>query len=433
MWYTRVMKFNRRILPNGIRVITVPMADHPTVTVLVAVEAGSNNESTEQNGISHFLEHMCFKGTLKRPTSLAISREFDRIGAENNAYTSHENTAFYAKSDRRHVSLILEIIADIYQNSTLPEIELEKEKGVIIDEMRSYEDMPSRDIHDVLAKLLYGKQPAGRPIIGTTSTLGVLTRNDLVAYREKFYRTEGTVVVVAGGFDESKIFEEIIQHFGTVERKSGREKIAPPELSAERVALKKKSTDQAHIALALPAFPVFHPLARALKVVMTILGGGMSSRLFQKIREEMGLGYYVYATADLYMSHGYGLIGTGVDPKRVREVIEVILGEMKKIVREGISQGEFDMAKDHLTGALFLELETSDAVAEFFVNQELKSLPLETPNERAEKYKKLSQNDIREAAEILFSPEKIRLALIGPFENTGEFQPLLDSATVGVS
>ena len=199
------MKFNKTILKNGLRVITVPMKDNPTVTVLMMVEAGSKYETKEINGLSHFLEHMCFKGTTKRPKAIDISQELDTVGAQYNAFTSQEYTGYYAKADFKHLDLLLDVVSDMYLNPIFEDKEIEKEKGVIIEEINMYEDLPHRKVQEIFMKLLYGDQPAGWDIAGTKDNIKNIKRSDFLDYRRKHYVPSATTLVVAGRFDEKKV------------------------------------------------------------------------------------------------------------------------------------------------------------------------------------------------------------------------------------
>src|ERR1035437_9929142 len=210
------MKFSKKVLHNGLRVITVPMKDNPTVTVLVLVEAGSKYEEKKVNGISHFLEHMCFKGTIKRPKAMDISKELDALGSQYNAFTAQEYTGYYAKSDSRHFKQIFDVVSDIYLNSTFPDTEMQKEKGVIIEEINMYEDMPQRHVQDLMMQLLYGDQPAGWNIAGEKKNILNMKRNDFVNYKKQHYLPEATVLIVAGAVTEKQVMREVKKIFSVV-------------------------------------------------------------------------------------------------------------------------------------------------------------------------------------------------------------------------
>src|SRR3989344_631902 len=329
------MRFSKKVLHNGLRVIIVPMKDNPTVTVLVLVEAGSKYEGKKNNGISHFLEHMCFKGTSKRPKAIDISKELDSLGSHYNAFTAQEYTGYYAKSDARHFNKIFDIVSDIYLNSTFPEAEMQKEKGVIIEEINMYEDMPHRHVQDLMMKLLYGDQPAGWNIAGEKKNILNMKRDDFVKYKAAHYLPEATVLVVAGQVKEKEVFMEVSKIFADIKsgQKDKKPKVKEFQTKPE-VLLKFKKTDQTHFVLGVRTYDLFNKKNAILSVLGGVLGGGMSSRLFQKLREEMGVGYYVRAYNDVYTDHGFFQISAGVDNKRINEVIRAVLAECKKLKEE---------------------------------------------------------------------------------------------------
>ncbi|MEJ0001604.1 MAG: pitrilysin family protein [bacterium] len=307
------MKFSKKVLKNGLRVVTVPMKDNPTATVLVLVEAGSKYETKAENGLSHFLEHMCFKGTVRRPKAIDISKELDALGSQYNAFTAQEYTGYYAKSDARHFKKIFDIVSDIYLNSTFPDAEIEKEKGVIIEEINMYEDMPNRHVQDLIMELLYGDQPAGWNIAGERKNILAMKRDNFTSYKKNHYLPEATVIVVAGQVTEKEVLKEATKVFGTVSRGTKLSKLKVKEhQSKPEVMVKYKKTDQTHFVLAMRTYDLFSKNNAVLSVLGGVLGGGMSSRLFQKLREEMGVGYYVRAYNDAYTDHGFFEVAAGV-------------------------------------------------------------------------------------------------------------------------
>jgi predicted Zn-dependent peptidase len=420
------MKFTKTILPNGLRLITAPMKDNLTVTVLAMVEAGSKYEIKENNGISHFIEHMCFKGTKKRPTAMDISLELDAIGAYYNAFTSHEFTGYYAKAQARHVSKIIDTVSDIYLNALFPLKEIEKERGVIVEEITMYEDLPHRHVQDLFMELLYGDQPAGWNIAGTRDVVRRLTRDDFIKYHEKNYVAGATTVVVSGHLDEAKVIEEVSQRFAAI---SGGDKHPKTNVMEKQTApallVKHKQIDQAHLVLGVRSFDTYHECQITLKVLEAILGGGMSSRFFQKLREEMGVGYYVRVNEDSYTDHGYFNVATGVDVKRVDEVIRAILTEFKRMTVEKVSDEELTKAKDYLTGTMLLGLESSDSIAEFLGYQEILRKSIRIPTEIIRKIREVTAEDIFQVSNLIFKDAGLNLALIGPFKDEEIFRPSL--------
>jgi len=420
------MKFTKKVLSNGLRVIVVPMKDNPTATVLVLVEAGSKYEDKKVNGISHFLEHMCFKGTTKRPKGIDISKELDTIGSQYNAFTSQEYTGYYAKSDAKHFKKILDIVTDIYLNSTFPEIEIQKEKGVIIEEINMYEDMPSRHVQDLMMKLLYGDQPAGWNIAGGKKNILEMEREDFVKYHQEHYVPSATTIVVAGKVKESEALKEVEKIFGQIKKakKSTKLKVVEGQSKPE-ILVKHKETDQTHFVLGVRTYDLFNKNNAVLSVLSGVLGAGMSSRLFTKLREEMGVGYYVRAYNDVYTDHGFLQISAGVDNKRINEVIEAVLGECKKLKTELVGDEELEKVKECLIGNMKLSLESSDDIANFYGAQELLKKEIKTSEEKAEQVRSVNAKQIKEMAIKIFTDDKLNLALIGPFKDKKQFVKIL--------
>ncbi len=412
------MKLSKKVLPNGLRVITIPMKDNPTATVLVLVEAGSKYETKKVNGISHFLEHMCFKGTLKRPKAIDISKELDALGSQYNAFTAQEYTGYYAKSDARHFKQIFDIVSDIYLNSTFPEIEMQKEKGVIIEEINMYEDMPNRHVQDLFMRLLYGNQPAGWNIAGEKKNILSMKRNDFIKYKSEHYLPEATVMIVAGNVTEKEVLKEAKKMFGKIPRGRKMKKLKVIDTQTKpKALLHYKKTDQTHFVLGVRSHDLFSKKNGALTVLGGILGGGMSSRLFQKLREEMGVGYYVRAYNDAYTDHGFFQISAGVDNKRIEEVLEAVIRECKKLKTELVEEEELNKVKECLIGNMKLSLESSDDIATFYGGQELLKRKLENAEEKAKEIRKVTAKEINNLANEIFLHSKLNLALIGPFKD----------------
>ncbi len=416
------MQYTKKKLPNGLRVITIPMKDNPTVTVLVLVETGSKYETQAKNGISHFLEHMCFKGTEKRPSAHAISAELDGLGSQYNAFTGQEYTGYYAKSDAKHFAQIFDIVSDIYLNSTFPEAEMQKEKGVIVEEINMYEDMPHRHVHDVFSELLYGNQPAGWNIAGTRENVRNMERKDFVEYKKAHYVPKATTVIVAGKVKEKDVEKEIARVFGSLKStpKSDKKPVVEKQVKPA-VALVEKKTDQTHFVLGVRSFDAYDKRRAALAVLSTILGGGMSSRLFIKLREELGVAYYVRAGSDSYTDHGYFAISAGVTNDRVIEVISEILTECTRMKNELVSKEELAKAKEYLVGNMKLELESSDAWANFYGSQEVMRKKIEEPDSVEQRIRKVTAKEVHALAQEIFVDKHINLALIGPFADKAPF------------
>ncbi|MBI2099639.1 insulinase family protein [Candidatus Uhrbacteria bacterium] len=408
------MDFKKTTLPNGLRVITVPTKGNPSVVVLVVVETGSNYETKAQNGLSHFLEHMCFKGTTKRPRASDIAKELDALGAQNNAFTSNELTGYYAKAAKKHFSKLFEIMADLYLNPILPASDLEKERGVILEEISMYEDLPQRKVWEVLSKLMYGDVPAGRSVIGPRDNIKRFTRKDFVDYRAKHYTASSTIVIVAGDVSQQAVLKEVRKNFRDIPKDKGSSKPAIREKQkSPGLLIHKKNTDQTHLIMAFRAYGAKHKKVPAFTVLAEILGKGMSSRLFTKLRDEMGACYYVRAGLDEYTDHGVFAVSIGINVSRTREVIKVLLDECKKLSSIPVSDEELHKAKEHHIGHLYMDLETTDSMAEFYAHQEISAGKLKSPRELEQAIRRVTARDVLNAARDIFKNGKLNLAIVG--------------------
>jgi len=405
-------------LPNGLRLLFIPQPSSLATTVLVLVAAGSKYETKEINGLSHFLEHMCFKGTKKRPNQLAIASELDGMGAEYNAFTSREYIGYFAKAANEKFDQILDIVSDMYLNPIFDPKEIDKERGPIIEEINMYEDLPMRRVQELFLELVYGDQPAGWNIAGNKENIRKLTRDDFLKYRDEHYVANATVVVVAGGFGRNDIEKKVGAAFSTMG--SGKKSPKVPVFEKQdfpQSLVTFKESDQTHLVLGFRAFPLHDKRRFALEVLADILGGGMSSRLFQKIRTEMSAAYYVNASVDLYTDHGLIMMSAGVDHAKTEEVIKAAIEEFSKLKKYEVGRDELNRAKEHLIGHLFLSLESSDELAGFYGGQEILGLPILTPKELAARIQKVTATEIKKIAEEIFIPDRLNLAVIGPFKD----------------
>lgn len=412
------MNFTKKQLPSGLTLITVPQKDSPASTVLVLVEAGSNYEAKRDNGISHFLEHMIFKGTTKRPNALTISSELDGLGAQYNAFTGNEYTGYYAKVEARHFNQALDIVSDMYLNPRFDDAEINKEKGVIVEEIRMYNDMPHRKVHENMETLLYGDQPAGRNIAGSEETVRSFGRADFIRYRNEHYVPSATTVIVAGNFNDTTIDEQISTAFAGLTKNTKASK--PPVVEAQiqpAFHLESKNTDQTHIAIAFRTVPITDKRTPAIRLLGSVLGAGMSSRLFHKLRTEMGVCYYVRAEADSATDYGTLGISAGVDNARVEEVVNVLLQECVKLKNELVPAAELRRVKDYLIGNMMLSLETSDSLAEYYGFQQVLKKELLTPTQIAAQIEAVTPAEIMDMAKLVFTDNRLNLALIGKFSD----------------
>jgi predicted Zn-dependent peptidase len=421
-----MLKAKKKIYKNGLRVVTIPMKDNPTVTVLVLVGTGSDFEPKEVNGISHFLEHMCFKGTEKRPTSREISHELDALGCQYNAFTGNEYTGYYAKGDAKNFKQMFDIVSDVYLNSTFPRIEMEKEKGVIIEEINMYEDMPASHVTDLFTEVLYGDQPAGRSTLGTKENISKMIRDDFVNYKKIHYVAGNTVVIVAGNIKSSEVYDEVNKYFKNISvNKSGIKIKVKEKQTIPNVLLKYKQTDQTHFILGVRSFDLFDKRNTVISMLSAVLGAGMSSRLFNKLREEMGVAYYVRAYNQASLDHGSFQISAGVNNERIEEVIREIIKECNLLVKEKISIKELDKVKSLIIGNMKMSLEATDDIAHFYGGQELMKKEIKTLEEKIKEIKNVKVEDIQKMAKILFKNKNLNLAMIGPYKDKSNFIKIL--------
>lgn len=425
MW---VMHFQKKVLSNGLRILTIPMPSFESATVLVMVAAGSRYETKQNNGISHFLEHMAFKGTEKRPSAMDISSLIDGMGGEFNAFTGKETTGYYIKSAKHHVETSLDVLSDMLQNSKLDPKEIDKERGVIIEEINLYEDMPARKIGDIYEQLLYGDTPMGWDIAGEKDNIRTITREDFQSYMGSLYSASNMTVVVAGGIDQERVVEQVEKYFGNME-KFEPIKHQPITESQEKpeLLIKHKQTEQIHIALGVRTVDINSDRRYPLSVLSAILGGGMSSRLFHEVREKRGLAYYVRSHADEYADAGTLVSTAGIDPKRVVDAVEVMVQEYGKVKEgvKGLTDDELKKAKEYLKGHFVLDLEDSRSVASYYAHAELLEKTIENPDEVIEKIEKVTKEEVEAVGRDFFVDKGLNLALIGNFEDRQKLESLL--------
>jgi len=418
--------YQKTILKNGLRLITVPMEGTKAVTVLVLFGTGSKYETREQNGLSHFLEHMFFKGTTKRPNTLAIAETLDRIGGQYNAFTSKEMTGYWAKAARPHLDLLLDWVSDILLNSKFDIKEIDRERGVIIEEVNMYQDMPSEYVGILWDELLYGDQPAGWPVIGTKKNIQGFNHEKFLNYFRNHYLANNAVVVVAGQLDHDDIKTKVDNYFGGLNQATAAIKKSVVEKQTQpQCLIHFKKTDQTHFCLGTRAYNLSHPDKYALSLLAIILGGNMSSRLFIKVRERLGLAYYVKTGVEMQTDIGYLVTQAGVDHQKAGKAISAILTEYQKIAKEPISEDELKKAKDCVSGHVILEMESSDAQASFHADQELLENKILTIEEQLGMIEKVAVADLSRVAQDIFQPAKLNLALIGPFKDKEKFEKLL--------
>jgi len=411
--------YKKTTLDNGLRVITIPVKDAKSVTVLILVGTGSKYETKDINGISHFLEHMFFKGTKKRSDTLKISEVLDSIGGEYNAFTSKEVTGFYAKVDKKHADVAFDWISDIFLNSKFEEAEIQREKGVIVEELNMYLDTPTAYVGELWEDLLYGDQPAGWRIVGDKENILSFDRKKILDYFNSHYSAKNTVVCVAGDIPTKQLQGKLGKYFKTIESNKIPQKLAVKENQSEpEVLVHYKKTDQTHFCLGVRAYNMFDPRRHALTLMSVILGGNMSSRLFISVRERNGLAYYVHTSFDDTTDTGYLVTQAGIKNDSLEKAVSLVLREYADLKNNKITAKELQKAKDYLRGKTALSLDATDAQASFYAAQEIMGEKLLTPEEKLKMIDKVSINDIKKVAEDIFVGDRLNLAVIGPIEES---------------
>ena len=399
-----------------------------SVTAIVMVAAGSRYEDKKNNGISHFLEHMAFKGTEKRPSAMEISSLIDGMGGEFNAFTGKEITGYYIKSAKAKLETSLDILSDMLMNSKLDPVEIDKERGVITEEINMIEDTPMRKLGDLYEELLYGDTPMGWDIAGVKENIMSITQQNFRDYMGSLYSADNMTVVIAGGIESAPATSQVEKYFSGMKKF---ETIKPLSLiekqDGPQVLIKHKQTEQIHIALGVRTVSLKSPKKYPLSVLAAILGGGMSSRLFHEVREKRGLAYYIRTSSDEYTDAGTLVSNAGIDPKRVTEAVEVIVAEYQKVAsgQMNLSDEELKKAKEFLKGHLVLGLEDSNSVAGFYGHQELLEEEIENPDEIMKKLDSVTKEQVESAGKEFFLENTLNLALIGNFEDRQKLEGLL--------
>jgi predicted Zn-dependent peptidase len=421
-----VSVFERETLSNGVRLLSAPMPQVQSVACFIMLAAGSRYETPDTSGIAHFAEHMFFKGTERRPTAQQIGLELDGIGAEFNAFTGKEYTGYYVKAAAEHREHAFDVLVDMLRHSKFDPEEIEREKGVIVEEMNMYFDTPRDYISGVYHELLWDDQPLGWDIIGRKETVRAATRETFLEYIQKWYRSPRMVVGIAGNFPEGAR-DELETLLGEVE--SGDPGAPPPAEpvngSGPRVKVHSKQSDQAHICMGVPSYPLEHPDRYALQLVGTVLGTGMSSRLFTEVRERRGLAYYVFATNHSYTDAGTLYSQAGVDINRIDDAIETIARELKKIADEPVPAEELEKAKNVAKGRFVLQTESPHGMIMFGLRREVLEGRAVEPEEILKEIDKVTVEDVQRVATDVIGGNGLNLALIGPFDDAERFEKLL--------
>jgi len=405
----------RTVLPNGIRVLSENLPDLRSVTVGIWVENGSRYEPASEAGISHFLEHLFFKGTSRR-TAAEIAEAIDAVGGVLNAFTGKEHTCYYAKVLQEHLPLALDVLGDIFTASTFPEDEIDRERSVIIQEISQVEDTPDDFVHDLFALKFWPNHPLGRPIAGTADSVGGLHREHFIRFLDARYRPDRVVVVAAGNLDHDELVATVAKALGHLDGRVLATDDQPPETRVA-VDVHEKALEQVHLCLGVPAISQAHPDRYAVHLMNLALGGGMSSRLFQEIREKRGRCYSVYSFLSSYRDTGYLGIYAGTSAEWLPEVIDVVRAEVGKVAREGLGEVELARSKTQMKGNMLLALETSDSRMSRLAKNELYHGRDVTMEEVAAAIDAVTHDDVVRVASELFAGRPLATLVLGDLKN----------------
>ena len=405
-------------LKNGLTVILIDTKTFPTLTTLLLVGAGSRYENEKNNGIAHFFEHMAFKGSKKFPNSLTISSTVEGLGGVFNAFTSKDHTGYWIKSTNEHFDTVIDVLSDMVLNPLLLEEEINREKGVIVEEINMYQDMPQQKVGELFEKMLYKNNALGYEIAGTKDTVTKFTRQTFIDYIRLLYHPKNSVFIVAGGLGNKNYTSIIEEKFAKWKGQDAENFIKVKEVQTNpEIYVRTKKTEQTHFCLGFRAFSFFDKRKYALNLLSVILGGGMSSRLFIQVRERRGLCYYISTGREHYADVGSFVTQAGVtnDIGKLKLAIETILQEHKKILKREVTEKELIKAKELIKGRLLLSMEDSFNVAFSFGNKKLLQNTLETPEEIIKKIEAVKIEEITAVARDIFLPERLNMAIISPF------------------
>lgn len=421
------MTVNRKTLQNGVRVVTSPTKDTNSVTILFMIKTGSRNESKDTAGISHFLEHMVFKGTKKRPTTLFISKEIESLGAQFNAYTHKEYTSFYIKTTKDNFKKSLEILSDIIFNSVLKSEEIEVEKNVILEEKKLYEENPRLFIEDYFEQTYFIDKGLSRQIVGSKKSIKRLDRKDFVDYQNKYYHSGNVVLSLSGSIPagSQKILEASPNKPKIKKETNWNSGITKSVSKKAKTDVLYKKLDQAYFILGYPGLKYADKDFLKLKLLSNVLGGGMSSKLFQEVREKRGLAYSIYSDVGTYSDSGYLEINAGVDSKKVGESLKVIKDEAEN-VSQSLTDEELEIAKERLKGSISFSFEDTKNRADFYARRVIYGMKVQSLEDIIKDIDKVDLDSVKYMAKKTFSG-KPTLALIGPFKNVEKFGKILSS------
>ncbi|MGI6538733.1 MAG: M16 family metallopeptidase [Caldicoprobacterales bacterium] len=399
-------------LDNGIRIIYERIPQFKSVSIGFWFQAGSSYEKPEENGLSHFIEHMLFKGTKKR-NAKQIAEEMDSVGGQLNAFTAKEFTCLYCKIIDEHLELGLDLLSDMVLNSMFDDSELEKERGVILEEIAMYEDSPEDSVHELLAEAFFGKHSLAKPILGSTDQLLKYKRADLVNFYNQYYTTDNFVIAVAGNFQEEQLIPLIKSRFEDWNKRGSVPSVVKEIHAESRILFKRKEIEQLHVSLSFPGLEAGNDDIYPLLVMNNMFGGSMSSRLFQKVREERGLAYSIYSYPSSYIPGGMFNIYASMKPNQSEIVLKLIMEEVEMLKKKGFTDEEFHMAREQLKGNYILNNESTGSRMNSIGKARLMKEEIMTPSEVVSKINSIRPNDVERVIKNIFQKEHVCAALVG--------------------
>jgi predicted Zn-dependent peptidase len=405
--------YRKVVLDNGVRLVMERMPALKSVTIGIWVNVGSRDEEAGEEGFSHFIEHMFFKGTATR-SAARISREIDALGGEMNAFTTRETTTFYVKVLDEQLRPGLALLADLFHHSRFPAREIEKEKQVVLEEMRMVRDDPEEWVQDLHTQQIFGAHPLGRPILGTAATITQLSRQDILGYIRRHYHPQDTVVAVAGNFDPKRLLPLLDAHFGRFERPAASKRNRWPAEIHGGLAVHEKPLEQAHLCLGLKGISVEHKDRYAAALLNAVLGGNVSSRLFQEIREKRGLAYSIYSCLSAYSDGGMWSVYAGTRPSEAARVVELITKELARLCARGIHKDELARAKNQMKGSVMLGLESTSSRMGKLAKDELHHGRRVSPDEVMAGIDRVSEAQLIGLSRELFDRRRLCVAALGP-------------------
>ena len=417
--------YQKTTLSNGVRVVTGPMSGVRSASLIFYYNVGSRFEPPRVAGVSHFLEHMLFKGTEKRPDPIMISEEIEQVGGMLNAGTSRESTSYWCKIPSTHTAMAFDVMADMLRNSSFAETEMTKERKVIFEEIRSVQDIPEELVHDLIDEVVWGDDPLGREIAGSVETVSSIGRDEMIDFWSRNYGPERLVIAAGGDVDHGEIVRLAEAGFGDLPgHEHDADQFAPVTVtqSAPRARVVNRPTEQAHLCISVPALSYRDDRRYAQATIDSILSSGMSSRLFQEIREKRGLVYSVFGYFRSYEDIGQGVVYAGCDIDRVQEATEAILGELKKLRDVRVSDEEIERNRELRKGRLLMGLEDSRSVASWVGSQEATFGEIKSPEEVMAEIDAVSAEDVQSLSQDLFRDELLNLVVIGPYDDVKPFE-----------